>query len=163
MCNVKTMNIQQNFLLNCVGGKVFKSLRCCTRLFNNFSTAPIPNGWHFAIATLQLAYAPCTQHWHQLQHRDRSWHVPQFRLALRQRAKLAWHRGCCSVVLSGCMWLTSQAMSPLWKVSGALEKEKPHGILCPHWRKHFLHTWKKEKKGGTWAVFINRLFRQAYQ
>lgn len=52
------------------------------RLLNIFFDAPIPSGWHCAIATLQLAYAPHTQHWHQLRHRDVSWRAPQ----------LAWHR-----------------------------------------------------------------------
>lgn len=39
-------------------------------------------------------------------------------LAQRQRAKLAWCRGCCSVALWGCVQLTSRAISPSWKMSG---------------------------------------------
>lgn len=61
----------------------FKNLPSCTKLFNNFFEAPIPRGWHCAITTLQLAYAPCNQHWYQLQHKDVSWCASQ----------LAWHRG----------------------------------------------------------------------
>lgn len=56
---------------------LFKNLPSCTKLLNHFFEAPIPSGWHCAISTLQLAYVPCNQHWHQLQHKDVSWCASQ--------------------------------------------------------------------------------------
>lgn len=98
---------------------------------NNFSTAPIPSGWHCAISTLQLACVPCTQHWHQLQHRDRSWHVPQ----------LAWHRGTElnypgteGVVVWYCERICSWPPKPCHLYGKRLERQKkktPEHIVSP--------------------------------